>query len=86
MEPSKLASYTLLSPNEMWDIYLDGSSNLEGLRMGVVIISPEGIIIEHGLHFEFLVTNNKAEYEALIVGLNITKEIELQDLRVYSNS
>lgn len=59
------------------------------LRMmgtGVVIISLEGIIAEHGLRLEFPTINNEAEYEALIARLDITKELGVQDLKVYSDS
>lgn len=35
----------------------------------------EGIIVEHGLCLKFSITNNKAKYEALIIGLRITKKL-----------
>lgn len=65
---------------------MDGLSNFEGLRVGVVIVSSEGVITKHALHFEFSVTNNETEYEALIAGLRTTKELGVQDLKIYSNS
>ena len=37
--------------------------------MGLVISSPVKIIIEKSLRLGFLATNNKAEYEALLVGM-----------------
>lgn len=46
-----------------WKIYMDGSSNSERSEMRVVIVSPEGVITEHALSFEFPVMNNDAEYE-----------------------
>lgn len=63
---------------------MDGSFNLEGLGGGMVTISPEGIVTKHGLRLEFLATN-ETEYEALIKGLGLAKELEVQDLRVYSD-
>lgn len=38
---------------------MDGSPNLEGLG-AAVIVSPEGIIVEHSLCLEFLATYNEA--------------------------
>ena len=37
--------------------------------MGLVVVSPEKIIIEKSLRLGFLATNNEAEYEALLVGM-----------------
>jgi len=37
--------------------------------MGLVVVSPENIIIEKSLRLGFLAMNNKVEYEALLVGM-----------------
>jgi ribonuclease HI len=34
----------------------------------------------------FLVTNNVAEYEAMIVGLKLVKELGAREVRLYSDS
>lgn len=77
MEPLELSSNIPLSPNNVWEICVDGSSNPEGPRVGAVIASPEGIITKHGLCLEFSMTNNEADYEPLIVGLNINKKLRV---------
>ena len=59
---------------------------MSGTGAGLILINPEGIIAEYVLHFEFFVINNKAEYEALIAGLRIAKELEVNRLQVYSDS
>lgn len=41
-----------------WEIYMDGSSNSKGLGVGIVIVSPKGVIIEHALNLEFPKINN----------------------------
>ena len=38
------------------------------------------------LKFEFKASNNEAEYEALIAGLNLTKKMKVESLEVYSDS
>ena len=39
--------------------------------MGLVIISPEKIIIEKFFKLSFSATNNEAKYEALLVGMTM---------------
>ena len=38
------------------------------------------------LRFRFKASNNKVEYEELIVGLNLAKEMKVESLEVYSDS
>ena len=49
-------------------IYVDGAANQKGSRVGLVVISPNKIIIEKSLRLGFSATKNEAEYEALLVG------------------
>ena len=53
---------------------------------GLILVNPDGIIVEYALRFEFPVINNGAEYEALIVGLRIAKELKVDRLQAYSDS
>ncbi|GAU16655.1 hypothetical protein TSUD_326050 [Trifolium subterraneum] len=68
-------------PNEgktqPWTISVDGSSNLRGSEVGVVLEGPEGVLIEQSLRFTFKANNNQAEYEALIAGMKLTKDPQL---------
>ena len=43
--------------------------------MGLVLISPERIIIKNSLRLGFSATNNEAKYEALLVGMTIVQKI-----------
>ena len=54
-----------------WRVYIDGAMNHIGSGVGLVLISFERIIIEKSLRLGFLATNNEAEYEALLVGMNM---------------
>ncbi|GAU22857.1 hypothetical protein TSUD_282240 [Trifolium subterraneum] len=77
-------------PNEgeahPWTLSVDGSSNLRGSGAGVVLEGPEGVLIEQSLRFAFKASNNQAEYEALIAGMKLAKETEVQELKVQSDS
>ncbi|MCI61502.1 gag-pol polyprotein, partial [Trifolium medium] len=55
---------------------VDGSSNLRGSGAGVVLKGPDGVLIEQSLRFAFKASNNQAEYEALIAGMKLAKEME----------
>ncbi|GFS41376.1 hypothetical protein Acr_00g0073960 [Actinidia rufa] len=63
----------------------DVSGDSEGERAGIVLKSPEGPIFEHCLRFNFLVTNNEAEYEAFIAGLQSASKLKVPELHVFSD-
>ena len=42
--------------------------------------------MQYALKFGFKASNNKAEYEGLIVGLNLAKEMKLESLEIYNDS
>ena len=52
-----------------WKVYVDGAANQRGSRVGLVLVSLEKIVIEKSLWLGFSVTNNEAEYEALLMGM-----------------
>lgn len=43
-----------------WSVFVDGSSNPKGKRVGIILDSEEGDIIEHSLRFDFPSSNNQA--------------------------
>ena len=44
------------------------------------------MVFEYALWFTFSTSNNEAEYEALIIGLKLTKDLEAQELKVFGDS
>ena len=54
--------------------------------MGLVLISPEKIIIEKSLRLGFLVTKNEAKYEALLMGMTIVQRMGEKVVEIYSGS
>jgi ribonuclease HI len=61
-----------------WVIYFDGSYTLKGVGAGVVLIPPEGDILKYVIQFEFPATNNITEYERLVMGLRLAKDLGIQ--------
>ena len=57
-------------------MYVDVASNARGAGVGIVLVSPKGIRLEHSLRLSCRASNNEAEYEALIVGLRAVKELD----------
>ena len=67
-------------------LYVDGSSNEGGSGVGLILVNREGHRMHCALRFGFKASSNKAEYEALIMGLNLTKEIKVESLEIYCDS
>ena len=61
-------------PN-FWVMHFDGSKVKEGLGARVVLTSPKKDVLKYVLQIHFAAFNNVAEYEALVQGLKVSKEI-----------
>jgi ribonuclease HI len=71
---------------EHWVMYFDGSLNLEGAGAGVLLISPTGAQLKYVLQIFWKVSNNEAEYEALLHGLRLAASLGIKRLLVYGDS
>jgi ribonuclease HI len=71
---------------EHWVMYFDGSFNLEGAGAGVLLISPTGEQLKYILQIFWKVSNNKAEYEALLHRLRLAASLGIKRLLVYGDS
>jgi ribonuclease HI len=69
-----------------WVMYFDGSLNLEGAGAGVLLISPMGEQLKYILQIFWKVSNNEAEYEALLHGLRLAASLGIKRLLVYGDS
>lgn len=52
----------------------------------MVLISPEGFKVYRAFRFNFQLSNNEAEYEALISGLKLAKTLPARRLKIGSDS
>ena len=85
--PAELAEDTRATPDlPIWKLFVDGAANAQGSGVGLILTSPEGIDIEYALGFGFQASNNEAEYEAVIAGLNLAHSMEVDQLEVCSDS
>ena len=65
---------------------MNGSSNRQAGGAGVVLRSPKGDEIECMIRLDFPTTNNKAEYEALMAGLDLTKVVRAVSVVIHCDS
>ncbi|XP_065627776.1 uncharacterized protein LOC136066811 [Quercus suber] len=73
-------------PISSWMVYVDGAANQQGSRVGLVLISPEEVIIEKSLRLGFSATNNEAEYEALLIGMAMVNKLGGKTVEIFSDS
>ena len=73
-------------PENTWTLHVDGASNEQGSRAELILKSSEGVVAEYALRFSFKTFNNQAEYEALIAGLRIAKDLKVEKLREFFDS
>jgi ribonuclease HI len=71
---------------EHWVMYFDGSLKLEGVGAGVLLISPTGEQLKYVLQIFWKVSNNEAEYEAILHGLHLAASLGIKWLLVYGDS
>jgi ribonuclease HI len=67
-------------------MYFDGSYTLKGVGAGVVLIPPEGDMLKYTIQIEFSATNNIVEYEELVTGLRLAKELSIRQLLIRGDS
>ena len=60
----------------IWRLFVDEAANAQGSGARLILTSPDGIDMEYALRFGFQASNNETEYEAVIVGLNLTHFME----------
>ncbi|XP_074378676.1 uncharacterized protein LOC141720227 [Apium graveolens] len=73
-------------PHLWWFLHVDKAVNNNEVGVGIVLVTPEGHHLMSVIHFKFYVTNNDAEYEALINGLKIALEVGVVNLIARNDS
>jgi len=65
---------------------VDGSSNKTVCGAGVVLEGPGDLLIKQALQFSFKATNDQAEYEAILAGLNLANDLGAREVTCKSDS
>ena len=69
-----------------WQMHFDESKMRTGLGAGIVLTSPKGDKLKYTLQIHFAASNNVAEYEALVHGLRLAKELGIRRILCYGDS
>ena len=54
--------------------------------MGLVLISPEKLVLEKSMRLGFSATNNEAEYEVLLKEMSMVHKMGGKSVTIFSNS
>ena len=71
---------------EWWTLRVDGASRSSGSGVGLLLQYPTREHLEQAIRLGFLASNNEAEYEAILSGLDLALALSVSKLRVYSDS
>jgi hypothetical protein len=69
-----------------WTLYFDGSVCNKGQGIGIVIVSPSNAYFDFASRLETYYTNNEAEYEALLFGLELLSCMGVKHVRAFGES
>ena len=69
-----------------WKVYVDGAANQKESGVGLVLISPEKLILEKSLRLSVSATNNEAEYEALLEEMSMVHKMGGKSVAIFSDS
>ncbi|XP_062003261.1 uncharacterized protein LOC133720801 [Rosa rugosa] len=69
-----------------WVLYFDGSRTETMAGAGIALENPAGEHFSYSFQMEYQCTNNQAEYEALIIGMEILLEMGVRDVQILGDS
>ncbi|XP_070002104.1 uncharacterized protein [Nicotiana sylvestris] len=68
----------------IWTLFTDGLSNVKGAGLGIVLVPPTGETIRQAIICHSI-TNNEAEYEAVIASLELARELGINQIIIKSD-
>jgi ribonuclease HI len=71
---------------QAWAMYFDGSACEDGCRIGILLVSPQGITYSFSTRLSTPCTNNLAEYEAVHKGMELLVEAGVEAVEVFGDS
>ena len=72
--------------NGWWRMHFEGATSKKGVGIGIWIRPPIGEPKLFSYKLEFKCTNNVAEYEALILGHKVLKDLQVQRINIHEDS
>ena len=72
--------------DKVWYLNFDGVFSRVGKGVGIVLQTPNGEVLKFSYRLEFDATNNVAEYEALLLGLELCRDRGIKCLNIKGDS
>ena len=72
--------------SQPWKMFFDGAAQHCGACAGVVFVTPEGDMLLYSFTLTEYCSNNVAEYQALILGLEMAMDAKTTRLEVFGDS
>ncbi|XP_075074360.1 uncharacterized protein LOC142161965 [Nicotiana tabacum] len=69
-----------------WKMYFDGAAHREGAGTGIMFITSQGEVLTYSFTLTQRCSNNVAEYQTLILGLEMAVDIKQLQLQVFGDS
>ena len=63
-------------------MYFDGAVNQFRVGIGVILLTPKNEVIPIVKKLAFRVTNNKAEYEACVIGIEALMALKVTEVEI----
>ena len=79
-------TYEAYVGTKSWQLYFDGSKHKQGTGVGIFLLSPDGVPTKFRYKIRGECSNNEAEYEALIIGLQIMSDVGIKDVSIKGES
>ncbi|KAM2860155.1 hypothetical protein COP2_025486 [Malus domestica] len=72
--------------SDFWHLHVDDASNNKGSGAGMVLVTPDSSMLEQAITLGLKASSNEAEYEALLAGLRMEKDLAVKKLTIHSDS
>lgn len=90
LDPTSIVAAKSLNLNIVgltrWTMYFDDSKTKELAGAGMILLSPKEHKTQLSFKLDFSCMNNQAEYEALIIGLEILLELRASTVEIIGDS
>ena len=73
-------------PESRWGLIFNEAVNVYGSDIWAIIITPKGTHTPFSARLTFKCTNNMAEYEACIMGIEESIDLRIKNLDIYGDS
>nr|KAJ0206312.1 hypothetical protein LSAT_V11C500253480 [Lactuca sativa] len=71
---------------EIWELHTDGAASKEASDAGLILKNHSDDEVTYALRFDFQFSNKEAEYESLLAGLRLAREVRAKHLLTFSDS